>query len=135
MALRAEARPGYIPHVKKVVNKCAHCKARFWRSSRGRPRIYCSQSCAQRAYEKRKLLAAIDAAPLRPRLHKDIDRVVLEATVLEILRKLGVTEFLFKLGWQAPRKFRPTLAFNNPHATAPRRKPNLKVVKPPSDRD
>jgi hypothetical protein len=39
--------------------KCECCKAKFKRPARGRAPKYCSQSCRQRAYEKRKLQAEV----------------------------------------------------------------------------
>ncbi len=70
--------------------KCPSCRKRLKLSARGRPKLYCSASCRQRAYERRK------AERLTPRLllERDVDQIRSKAgiqrVVLETLREIGL---------------------------------------------
>ena len=71
-------------------HRCANCRRKFKTRARGRPPIYCSPSCRQRAYEERR---AANQIPLRL-LRSDIDQVrnrdAIKRAVVDVLRELGV---------------------------------------------
>jgi hypothetical protein len=75
--------------------KCAWCKERFKPKTAGRPAVYCSVSCRQRAYEKRRWVSygAMDAFaldtlpwPARQAMVEDIRR----AHMLELIKNGAV---------------------------------------------
>jgi hypothetical protein len=72
--------------------RCFHCRKRFTAPQRGRPPRYCSASCRQRAYEKRRASSQVEAhLPLRL-LARDIAAVQgqdeFRRRVVEVLREL-----------------------------------------------
>ncbi|MDR7303489.1 hypothetical protein [Haloactinomyces albus] len=70
--------PDPIPSRQRSVRHCAWCGRRVPDAGRvGRPRLYCGQSCRQRAYERR---AAVQRSGLPE------DAVVLSATELDDLQ-------------------------------------------------
>jgi hypothetical protein len=80
--------------------RCLHCCKPFTAPQRGRPPQYCSASCRQRAYEKRRAASQEEAQlPLRL-LARDI------AAVQDEFRR-GVVEVLQELHFLPPARRRP----------------------------
>lgn len=74
----------------KTVTKrtCAHCKARFRPTGKGRPPRYCSASCRQRAYEQRRIARLVEQQlPVRL-LEADMGDMRLRALVREEVEKV-----------------------------------------------
>jgi hypothetical protein len=87
-----------LRHMTEFVTKrpkrlrCLQCHKRFTAPQRGRPPRYCSPSCRQRAYEKRRAASQVEAQlPLRL-LARDIAAVQgqdeFRRRVVEVLREL-----------------------------------------------
>ena len=77
-------------HRTHRTRKCPSCRKRLKLSTRGRPKLYCSASCRQRAYEHRK------SERLTPTLllERDFDQIRSKAgiqrVVMETLREVGL---------------------------------------------
>lgn len=73
---------------------CGWCKAKFKPPTRGRPPLYCCQSCRQRAYEERR--AAQFAGRQLPKLllGKDIEDMRTKAgirrAIIDVLSEVGL---------------------------------------------
>jgi hypothetical protein len=79
-----------LKKLNKRARHCAYCRRRFTRPARGRPAIYCSPSCRQRAYEQR---CSARQGPVRL-VGADIaaahNRNEVKRAVAEILREGGL---------------------------------------------
>ena len=92
-ALKRGEKTSKFRHVTKPVTKhrrkCANCRKRLPRQKTGRPRRYCSRSCRQRAYEKRRAETSIPLH-LFTRDHNEIQsRDGIKRAVVDVLRELG----------------------------------------------
>lgn len=93
--------------------KCLWCHARFKPALRGAHAKYCCGSCRQRAYEKRKLRAAIECAVplvplqlLRKELGAPLDMALVKEALREILQEEG---YIQPSNAPEPPKQRPLL--------------------------
>jgi len=92
--LLTDRKMHYYHHVMKIVTKCGWCRKQFTPKRRGRPRVYCSASCRQRAYERRCLQSELGRnLPIRI-LRDDLievkTRAGLHSAVISILREVGL---------------------------------------------
>jgi hypothetical protein len=91
-----EEKMRYMPQLahrkrRRRTARCPICKKKFKINSRGRPPIFCSRSCCQRAYEQRKwsrphpieLLARdIDTARVRDVIRQEVREALLAAGII-----------------------------------------------------
>jgi hypothetical protein len=80
-----------VARLRRRSQLCPVCKKRFKAKSRGRPPTFCSRSCCQRAYERRKwsrpqpveLLARdIDTARVRDVIRREVREILVEAGII-----------------------------------------------------
>src|SRR5437764_564922 len=74
----------------KQQTKCKECRSKIHPAGRGRPARYCSPSCRQRAFEKRKLLKAVGSS-LRA-LNEDLADLEFRRRVVQVLASVGLIE-------------------------------------------
>src|SRR5262245_7929479 len=76
---------------RRKSRRCAYCGGSFKPGKRGRPPIFCSPACRQRAYERRHagvggpmaaLARDIDTVRVRDVIRQEIKRILLEAALL-----------------------------------------------------
>ncbi len=81
----------YYHHVTKSVTKkraCGWCKRKFKPEQRGRPRLYCSRSCRQRAYESRSAERRLPELLLGNDIDDIRTKAGIERAVIRVLREL-----------------------------------------------
>jgi hypothetical protein len=84
-----------MKHVTKPLSKpriCTWCRKRFKPKTIGRPALFCSPNCRQRAYEKRRWLPysledALALSLLRPGARRKIEEEVRHEHMLELIMK------------------------------------------------
>ncbi len=85
---------GYFHHVTKALTKCKQCKRKFRPKAKGRRPLYCSDSCRQRAYERRRIEKEIaQRIPMRL-LGGDMEGIKtrdgVRKAIVDVLRELGL---------------------------------------------
>ena len=78
----------------KALTKCKQCKRKFRPKAKGRRPLYCSDSCRQRAYERRRIEKEIaQRIPMRL-LGGDMEGIKtrdgVTRAVVDVLRELGL---------------------------------------------
>ena len=67
---------------------CRWCKRKFKAEQRGRPRLYCSRSCRQRAYESRSAERRLPEILLGSDIDDIRTKAGIERAVVRVLREL-----------------------------------------------
>ena len=107
---------------RRRARKCEWCRTLFQPAPIGRPPMYCSRSCKQRAYEarRRRSLATSLAAALRADFNDALDlRRSVTLEVLSVLRRLGIVPA--EVSAEQLAAFEEELRLEQQYAMPPRR--------------
>jgi len=103
---------GIRPFKRAKTAKCRRCSARIEIKTRGRPSSFCSRSCRQRAYERRKWQ--------RPHALELLARDLAAVQIHDVIRE-EIWNILQQMGLERPSTVPP-------NASAQKNKPKLRLV-------